>query len=166
MKIDSFPRTNPVQLCAELSVKWKAEVEELLFFNPQQAALEREILSTIRAFGIPRVVVKNGRLRIEAGNGLVLGTLFAQVASEKGPELAGVLLFLRKGAGILCLHLSVSESYSFRGTHASMCVAARLLDGARVIGTRIAGVDHIEVYYKRTGWHKLSLSARLIPSEN
>lgn len=163
MSFDSFLRTNHlVHICAELPVDWKAEVEELLFFNPRQAALEREILATIRAFGVPRVVAKNDRLSIEVGNGLALGTLFAQVASDDGVELAGVLLFLRKGAGLLCLHLSVSESYLFRGPHSAMCVAAHLLDGVREIGTRIAGVDHIEVYYKRMGWQKLPLTARLI----
>ena len=152
----------PVHLGAELAADWKAEVEELLFFNPRQAALENEILATIRAFGVPRVAVKDGRLSIGVDNGLALGTLFARVATDDGEELAGVLLFLRKDAGLLCLHLSVAESYSLRGRHAGLCVAARLLDGVRKIGARIAGVDHIEVYYKRTGWQKLPLTARLL----
>lgn len=163
MNYDFFLETTlPVHLCAELSADWKTEVEELLFFNPQQAALESEILATIHAFGAPRVVVKNERLSIEVDNGLALGTLFALVPSEDGTELAGALLFLRKGAGMLCLHLSVGESYSFRGSHSALCVAAHLLDGVRKIGARISGVDHIEVYYKRTGWQKLPLTARLI----
>jgi len=85
MSFDHFLRSNhPVQLCAELPVDRKTEVEELLFFNPQQAAMENEILAAIRAFGVPRVVAKGGKLSIEAGNGLVLGTLFAQVASKDG----------------------------------------------------------------------------------
>jgi len=143
-------------------VDWKTEVEELLFFNPQQAALEREILATIRAFGVPRVVVNNGRLEVEVGKGLVLGTLFARVATEDGEKLVGVVLFLRKGAGVLCLHLSVDELYSLRGPHAGLRVAAHLLDGVREIGARIAGVDHIEIYYKQTGWQRLPLTVRLI----
>ena len=163
MSFDSFLQTNhSVQLCAELPVDWKTEVEELLFFNPQQAVLESEILATIHAFGIPRVIAKNGRLSIEVGNGLVLGTLFAQVATKDGVELAGVLLFLRKKAGILCLHLSVGESYSLRGSLGDLCTAAHLLDGARKIGARIAGVDHLEVYYKRTGGQAIPLTTRLV----
>lgn len=165
MNIDPLSQTNDsVHLCAELTVEWKAEVEELLFFNPRQAVLAREILSTIRAFGIPRVVVRNGRLRIEIGNGLVLGTLYAQAVSEDGLELVGVLLFLRKGTGILCLHLSVGEAYSLRGAHALMCIAPCLLDGLRKIGTRIAGVDHIEIYYKQSGWRKIPLTVSLFNS--
>mgnify|MGYP003599592482 FL=1 len=163
MSFDHFLRSNhPVQLCAELPVDRKTEVEELLFFNPQQAAMENEILAAIRAFGVPRVVAKGGKLSIEAGNDLVLGTLFAQVASKDGMELAGVLLFLRKGAGMLCLHLSVNEAYSFWGPRGDLCTPAHLLDGARIIGTRIAGVDHLEVYYKRTGWQKIPMTVRLV----
>jgi len=62
---------------------------------------------------------------------------------------------------MLCLHLSVNEAYSFRGPRGYLCTAAHLLDGARIIGTRIAGVDHLEVYYKRTGWQKIPLTTRL-----
>ncbi len=163
MSIDSFLQTkSPVQICAELPVDWKDEVEGLLFFNPRQAALENEILAAIHAYGVPRVLVNNKRLRIEVGNGLVLGTLFALVSSGEGTELVGVLLFLRNGAGMLCLHLSVKDSYAFRGHHAELCVAARLLDGVRMIGARIAGVDHIDVFYKRMGWQVIPLKTKLI----
>lgn len=163
MSSDSVPdSSSPVHLCAELSLDWKEEMEELLFFNPRQAALENEILATIRAFGIPRTQIKEGRLRIEVGHGLVVGTLFALVATEDGEELAGAMLFLRKDSRLLCLHLSVGEPYSLRGPYATLGVAARLLDGLQKIGARIAGVDHLEVYYKRAGWQKLPLTARLI----
>lgn len=154
--------SGPVCLCAELPPAWKEDLEELLFFNPQQAALENEILATIRAFGIPRIRVKEDRLWIEVGDGLAVGTLFAMANTEDGEELAGALLFLRKDAGLLCLHLSVDESYSYRGPHAALCVAAHLLDGLRKIGARIAGVDHIEVYYKRMGWQRIQLTTRLL----
>lgn len=153
---------NHVHIYGELSVDWKSEVEELLFFNIQQAFFKSEILATIRMFGVPRVVAKNGILSVEMGNGLILGTLFALVDSKEGTELAGVLLFLRKGAGLLCLHLSVEEAYSFRGPHAALCTATHLLDGARKIGSRIAGVEHIEVCYKKTGWRKISLTTRSV----
>ena len=155
------PTDSPVHLSAELPADWKEEVEELLFFNPQQAVVAKKILATIRAFGMPRVTVANDRLQVVLGNGLALGTLFARVATPEGDELAGILLFLRRGAGLLCLHLSVAEAYSFRGPHARLGVAARLLDGARRIAGRIAGLDHIEVYYGRLGWQKLPLTVRL-----
>ena len=163
MNSDSVPNANdPVRLCAELPADWKEELEELLFFNPQQAALENEILAAIRAFGVPRIRAEEGRLRIEVGNGLTVGTIFALVDTTDGACLAGALLFLRKGTGLLCLHLSVDESYSCRGPQASLSVAAHLLDGVRKIGARIAGVDHIEVYYKRLGWQRIQLTTRLI----
>ena len=150
-----------VHLCAELPAEWKEELEELLFFNPQQAALENEILASIRAFGIPRIRVEEDRLRIEVGNGLVVGTLFALADTEDGTCLAGALLFLRKDTGLLCLHLSVDESYSFRGPHASLGVAAHMLDGLREIGARIVGIDHVEIYRRRMGWQKIQLTTRL-----
>lgn len=155
------PTDSPVHLSAELPVDWKAEVEELLFFNPQQAVAAKKILATIRAFGMPRVTVANDRLHVVLGDGLTLGTLFARVATPDGDELAGVLLFLRRDTGLLCLHLSVAEAYSLRGPHAGLGVAARLLDGARRIAGRIAGLDHIAVYYNRLGWQKLPLTVRL-----
>lgn len=155
------PTDSPVHLSAELPADWKEELEELLFFNPQQAAVANKILASIRAFGMPRVTTHDGRLKVEVGNGLALGTLFARAATPEGDELAGVLLFLRREAGLLCLHLSVAEAYTSRGPQAALGVAARLLDGARRIAGRIAGVDHLEVYYGRLGWQKLPLAVRL-----
>lgn len=151
-----------VHLCAELPADWKEDLEQLLFFNPQQAALENEILATIRAYGIPRTRVEAGHLRVEVGHGLVVGSIFAMVDMVDGMFLAGALLFLRKGAGLLCLHLSVDESYSFRGPHASLKIAARLLDGLQKIAACIAGIDHVDLYYKQKGWQSIPLTARLL----
>ncbi len=151
-----------VRLCAELSAEWKESLEELLFFNPQQALLEKKILETIHAFGLPRIIDHHGRLSIELGDSTAPGALFALVGAGEDEHLAGLLLFLRKDAGLLCLHMSVAEDYSSRGPRASLRVAMRLLDELRKIGSRIAGVNHIEVYYKRSGWQRLPLTARLV----
>jgi hypothetical protein len=151
-----------VRLCAELSAEWKEPVEELLFFNPQQALLGKKILETIHAFGLPRILSRHGRLNIELGDSTAPGVLFALVGAGEEEHLAGLLLFLRKNAGLLCLHVSVAEDYVSRGPRASLRVAMRLFDELRKIGTRIAGVNHIEVYYKRSGWQRLPLTTRLV----
>ena len=151
-----------VRLRAELPAEWREAVEDLLFFNPQQARLEEKILETIHAFGLPKVVARDGRLGIEVGDGLRLGTLFAMAERDGESQLAGLLLFLRQGTELLCLHLSVDEEYSARGPRASLRVAAHLLDEVRRIGARIAGVEHIGIYYRREGWYKLPLKTRLL----
>ena len=150
----------PVRLCAELGPEWKSAVEDLLFFNPQQALVERQILQTIHAFGLPRVLISGQSLRIVVGKSLIVGTLFAMVRQNDREQLAGLVLFLRHGTDMICLHLSVDEMYTQRGIHSKMEIAARLLDEVRRIGIRIAGVDYLGIYYKRNGWYKIPLATK------
>lgn len=152
---------SPLVLCAELPPEWKEELDAILFANPLQAALERQILATIREFGLPRTRIEDGRLRIVLDDGLVLGSLFALAESDEGTALAGALLFLRKGPAILCLHLSVDEPYALGRPRAPLRVAARLLDELRRIASLIVGVDRVEIFCKRAGWLRLPLSSPL-----
>ena len=151
----------PLSICAELPPEWKEELDALLFDNPRQAALERQILATIREFGLPRTRIADGRLRIALDDGIVLGSLFAIVESEEGAALAGALLFLRKNSAMLCLHLSVDEPFALGRPRASLRVASRLLEELRRIASLIAGVDRVEIYCKRAGWMRLPLSSPL-----
>lgn len=151
-----------VRLCAELSADWKDRVEELLFFNPLQALLEERIMKAINAFGLPRVVLHDSVLRVEVGDATPVGTLFALVHREGADHLAGLLLFSRNQSELLCLHLSVDEAYAARGPYASLRIAARLLEELRRIGTRIAGVEHIALYYRHGGWYNLPIGVKLL----
>ncbi len=151
-----------VRLCAELSAEWKDRVEELLFFNPLQALLEEQILKTINAFGLPRVVPQGSNLRVEVGDSTPVGTLFALVDREGADHLAGLLLFSRNQSELLCLHLTVDENYAARGDYGSLQIATRLLEELRRIGTRIAGVEHIALYYQHGGWYNLPISVKLL----
>lgn len=158
---DSLPDSE-VRLCAQLGAEWKEAVEDLLFFHPRQAQLEEEILATIHAFGLPRVLVRGELLSVEVGAERAVGALFALVGRGREEELAGLLLFLRQEHRLLCLHLSVLEEYTFHGPRASLRVAARLIDGLRRIGTQLAGVRQVDIYYKRDGWHPLPLTLQVL----
>lgn len=151
-----------VQILASLEADWKESVEELLFFNPQQAALEQKILETIHNFGLPRVRVRDERVVLEVGDNLEVGALFALARSGEDKELAGLLLFLRRENALLCLHLSVAENYTMRGDRAGLRIAARLLDEIRCIAKRIAGVEYVGIYYCREGWYTVPLNTRLL----
>ena len=151
-----------VRICAELAPEWKSPVEELLFFNPRQALVEKQILASIHAFGLPRVVLQGQTLRVVVGESMVVGTLFALVNQGDEEQLAGLLLFLRREAELVCLHLSIDEPFAMRGAHADLKVAACLLDELRHIGLRIVGVEHLAIYYQRNGWYKLPLSTKLL----
>jgi hypothetical protein len=151
-----------VRLCAELTPEWKESVEELLFFNSQQAQIEKQILESIQAFGLPRVVLHDGVLRIVVGGSIVVGTLFALVNQGDAEQLAGLLLFLRRANELICVHLSIDELFTMRGPYAELKVTVCLLDELRHIGTRIAGVEYMAIYYKRNGWYRLPLSTKLL----
>lgn len=150
-----------VRIVGALDIDWRERVEELLFFNPQQALLEQRILKSICVFGLPRVLPDGRSLRVEVGASQPVGTLFALVERDGGDDLAGVLLFLRREAELTCVHLSIAEQYTARGARASLRVTGHLLDGLRAIGMRIAGVEYIAIFYKEQGWYTLPLSTRL-----
>ena len=151
-----------LQICADLKEQWKGAVEQLLFFNPQQVLWVNQIRAAVKAYGNPRIHVVDHRLRITVGHNITVGTLFALVNSTEGEALAGILLFLRKATGLICLHISIGKIYSSRGHYAHLRVTNHLLDSLRSIGSRIVGVDHIEVFYNRMGWLKLPLSIHLV----
>lgn len=161
----SAPGASPdpvVHLVASLEEVWKEAVEDLLYFNPRQADLKNRILESIQLYGAPRVEAVGGRTRITLDGRVEPGAFFALVG--RTPDeivLAGLVLYLRRAAGLICLYLSVSEEYTAHGLYACRGVAFRLLNAVQQVGMRIHGVDHIEIY-NRDCWHKIPLTRSLL----
>jgi hypothetical protein len=162
MSAHTQPPASTVQILATLDADWKEQVEDLLYFNPKQAALKDRILESIQLYGVPRIEATGGNVRITLDGRVEPGSLFALVKHDEAESvLAGLILYLRRETGLICLYMSVSGDYTARGPHACHGVALRLLDAVQHVGLRIRGVDHIEVY-NRACWYKIPLARSII----
>lgn len=161
MSAPGQPPDPEVDLLAALDEAWRETVEDLLYFNPQQAALKDRILESIQLYGAPRVESVGGKLRITLDGKVEPGAFFALVDQKDEVVLAGLVLYLRRDAGLVCLYMSVVEDYTAHGPCARHGVAFRLLNAVQRVGMRIQGVDHIEIF-NRDRWYKIPLTRSIL----
>lgn len=124
----------------------RRELEELLFLNPRQHVVRAAIVEGIEKYGVPKVVVEQGRLRVKLDSDCEVQTLFAVASSLFRSQLAGVMIHTRLDPEtILLLHLAVAADYSSHGRHRKQMLALRLVEQLRAIAARVKGVRAVRV---------------------
>jgi len=131
-----------------LGAEYREELEELLFFNPQQRRALSGIDRSISEYGVPTIVVDHNHLRIAVDGLPETQTLYALDYTWEKPVLAGVMVFVRSDLeNIILLHIAVREDYSRVGKYADEMLVLRLTTQLRRIAKRIKGVRAITLKY-------------------
>lgn len=139
-----------IRITSLLGADFLNELEQLLFFNPQQGNWRRRIVSSVERLGNPRLVERQGGLRVEMPGAPDSQTLYALAESSRIAELAGLLTFNRNNdSEFEILHLAVRFEYSIAGGMDENSVAFRLVGELRHIARQVKGIQAIRLPYQR-----------------
>lgn len=128
----------------------REQLEELMFFHPQQGRFRDTILECIESFGLPRIVVENGRLRIALAERIDVQTLYAVLEDSSQSELVGTVVYTRHPSDeLLILHIAIKEAYTGHGPHADRMITFAVLDAVCNVARQIKGVNRVRLAYAR-----------------
>ena len=137
-----------IRFSSILGTDYRSELEELMFFNPQQNKALTGISHAISEYGVPVIVEDNGRLRISVEGLPESQTLFALDDSSEKPILAGVMVYMRTDPeNLVLLHIAVHEDYSRAGIYGDEMLVWRFMTQLRDIAKRIKGIRSITLKY-------------------
>lgn len=140
--------TAQIHFSSILEREFRDDLEELMFFNPQQRKALTGINHSISEYGVPSVVEDSGRLRISVEGLPESQTLFALDVSEEKPILAGVMVYMRTDPeNLVLLHIAVREDYSRAGIYGDEMLVWRFMTQLRDIAKRIKGIRSITLKY-------------------
>lgn len=143
---------------SKLSRKYKDDLEELLFFNPQQSKIQSKLIEIIDRYGTPMVVIEGDFLRVVIEGLEHVQTLFAFGKEFGKPELIGAMIYVRLNPdALLVLHLGVDESFSSSGEYANQMVVAKFIFKLKEIAKKIKGIQTIEILYGRGEIKKIKI---------
>ena len=138
--------SRPFAITSRVGTEHRAALEELLFFNRLQSTVRTRIEATIERYGIPRIVVRDGTLRIELDGVAQVQSVFA--VSPAGAAPIGVAVFLRESEErFVIVHVGVAEQFSANGGRANEHVFFHLLNAIRDAARRTRGVRSIDLFY-------------------
>ena len=129
--------------------QYRAAVEELLFFNPQQHRVRDGIINSLEKFGLPRLEETAAGLSVRVGNHEAQ-TLFAYDQNRRQPEPVGVVVFLRTSpAEIAIMHVAVHPDYALQGRRSELGLGVALVEKVKEIAARIVGVQKLVFFYRQ-----------------
>lgn len=138
---------DPIQFVSSLGRRYHADLEKLLFFNPQQGRARGGIVASVERFGSPEIAVEGEALRITTTQRLEVQTLYAVVPGPSDQELVGAILFLReRHEHVTVLHLAVRLDHSATGRFADRWLALRLMAEVQAVAARIKGVAAVRFF--------------------
>ena len=142
------------------------ELEELMFFHPQQGRFKGTLLDSVEEFGQPHILDRDGLLHVGlGGDGAGAQTLYAMVDHPSRGELAGVVVYTRTADNeLLILHIAVKDRYTSHGRSADAQVTYLLIEELRQIARRIHGIRGVRIAYKR-GHSLLNVVRPVLPAE-
>jgi hypothetical protein len=137
----------PLFFSSALTADRRGELEDLMFFHPQQQEHSWQINNSIKDYGFPRVIVEGESLRIGI-DGHEAQTLYAFVDRGSSLDLAGVLVYSRiESDALTLLHMAVKPEFSYATGYKNEVLLVRILAQLRQIARRIKGVKRIAIAY-------------------
>lgn len=127
----------------------RAELEELLFFNPRQHLVRQGIINSLAHFGHPRVEETPGGLSVRVGEHEAQ-TLFAFDREHEDEAPVGAVVFLRTSPEeIAIMHVAVHDDYALQGSDAGVGLGVTLVEKVKEIASRIVGIKRIVFFYRQ-----------------
>jgi hypothetical protein len=137
-----------IRFSSILESEYRDDLEDLMFFNPQQRKALTGINHSIAEYGVPNVVEKEGRLRVSVEGLPESQTLFALDDSARKPVLAGAMVYMRTDPeNLVLLHIAVREDYTRSGIYGDEMLVLRFMTQLRDIAKRLRGVRAITLKY-------------------
>lgn len=130
-----------------------AELEELVFYNPNQHRVNRGIVDSLAAYGMPKIVEELQGLRVALAKVPDAQSLFAVAQAKGDRRLAGMLLFVREMDVLKAVHVAIAEDFTLDGYYGALCVAPQLVYALRRVGSRVRGVRQVAVRYRKSVWY-------------
>lgn len=122
-------------------------MEELLFFNRQQARVRNRIVDSIQSYGVPEVMETDGTLRVRLDGRADAQSLFG-LTGDVEPTLIGAVVYVRdRRERFVVVHIAVDEKHSSVGPGAGQQVLLRMLIAVRRAATATAGVRSVDFFY-------------------
>lgn len=126
------------------------DLEQLLYFHPQQEHFRQNIIACVEKYGSPQIIERDGGLRIQLELLKEVQTLYAIAQNGQARKLAGVVVYTRIQDGDLeIVHIVVKDEYTMKGKKAKDEVAAMLIEEVCRIARRIHGVHSVRLAYNR-----------------
>jgi hypothetical protein len=137
-----------LRITSVLGGSFRDELEQLVFFNPEQSLITGPLVDLVRRHGVPVVVEDGDRLRFRVTSFGLLQTLYALDCTEPPDRLVGVAMFTRpRRNSIVVLHLAAHRDYTSRGKWRGEEVVARLIGAIRAVALRTRGVRSLRIMY-------------------
>jgi hypothetical protein len=134
-----------------LPAEYLDDLQDLMFFNPQQTGARDGIIKSVTQYGEPRVS-GDQELQVAIGNLTGVQTLYALVDAADGFELAGFVSFFRTDVeNVDILHIAVTERFCAAGVDADALLALRLVNVVRSVARRLTGVRSVTLLYPAAG---------------
>ena len=142
---------------SSLQLSFRKNIEDLLYFNPQQDKIKPKIIRSIEHFGIPTLYEENKLLRIRVGDYQDVQSLFAFCGkAQENTSLIGAAFYFRIDyENIVLLHIAVDEAYSSTGEKNNDMVTMHLITKLRKIASQIKGVRYLNITYNDTCQSKI-----------
>jgi len=138
------------RISSRLGRSFRDQLEQIVFFNPEQGLVTPALIKLVRRQGVPAIVEEGERLRFRVDAFGMVQTLYAIDSTDEPERLAGVVMFTRvKRNSMVVLHLAIHEDYTSQGRWASEGVVAQLVGAVRNASLRTRGITTLRILYPR-----------------
>lgn len=140
-----------ILITSRLNEEFREDLEQTLFFNPQQHKAEMGIRDCVERFGVPEISTENGFLRINVAAYPGSQALFSIDRTESEDILTGVIVYVRDThEDISILHIAVAENYILKGQIPTARLVWDLLRHVVESASHINGVQNVKFVYGKS----------------
>jgi len=153
--------TGALEFKSFVSMRFRSELEELVYFNSGQSRVLESLIEAVERFGAPEIEASGQQLRVVLHKLPEAQTLFA--VAETGRPLGLVTYMRADHEHLMILHVSISAEFASGGALCRNQLLLRMLREIKRCSLRLKGVKRVELYYQaerhRQRRHQLSTSA-------
>jgi hypothetical protein len=130
-----------------LPVRYRQDVEQLVFFNERQRELRGRIVELLEEYGPLEIVLQEDQVRVGLVRRPDAQSLFVMSEDTPDAELLGFALYLRDSPEVITVvHVAVFDGIVTE-EGSDPLLALRLLNSIRELARRIRGVKWVSVLY-------------------
>jgi len=153
--------TGALEFKSFVSMRFRSELEELVYFNSGQSRVLESLIEAVERFGAPEIAASGQQLRVVLHKLPEAQTLFA--VAETGRPLGLVTYMRADHEHLMILHVSIGAEFASGGALCRNQLLLRMLREIKRCSLRLKGVKRVELYYQaerhRQRRHQLSTSA-------
>lgn len=137
-----------VHFTSELSADRLGQLENLMFFNENQAQYRDALVESIERFGEPRIRNEQGLLRVHTTRLGEVQTLFAVEHRLDAHRPIAVAVYTRTANDTMTLlHIVVHRDFAATGPFAKEMVTLKLVQEVVRAASRIKDIQKVEILY-------------------